>query len=318
MDQLPRLLKLAGFYTITVAAFLILAVSIGPVQAQVYLSPNIETAAGNTSNRFLSSGEEGSAYISLWPAAELTWFVSDDAELNFSLSHFHCEYLEDDFSYIKQTVGKVFLDKTLGGAETRFSLAAGDYRDGALPGDDNRWIEFSPYASFGLADDLTGYAELSIMRSRYRSRETLSGGEKQEDTLWRLKPGLVWTEFNDISLWAEVFLEFNKSNENTQEYRAGGAALGCDLFMVDALSAGIWIDGTLRYYPNRPPDESENQRDTPVSLGIWGNYRFSPWMEAVASAQWQSHQSTSDNSDYSLWTVEAGLRLTYDVELPWR
>ncbi|MDF1555141.1 MAG: hypothetical protein P1P84_18875, partial [Deferrisomatales bacterium] len=72
---------------VAVAVLLWVLTAPGARGAPLYLSPQLEAAAGATSNRFLDSQSEASPYLRLTPALEAVWFGPVGWEAGATFAH---------------------------------------------------------------------------------------------------------------------------------------------------------------------------------------------------------------------------------------
>ncbi len=309
--------RLIGLVPVVLTFFLVITASAQTIYGQTLFTPQVETACGYESNRFSSSDARGSSYVLLLPEAKLIWFISDSAELNLAASHLRREYLKKDASFVCETRGAIDFRKQFTKLEAEFKLNLGDFKDDAIPTEDNLWIEISSKGTLNFPHNLRVYLEASLERIDYRSLET-STGDKQEDSLLRLSPGVAFSGFSNISLWSEISLIVNDSNEGSDDYRGVGLLFGVDTTIMEEIPIGVWFEWTLRDYPNSEEYVAGGQKDKPLSIGVWSEYRFAHWIEAFSSARWTSYQSNAEGGDYSSWSVEAGIRIANDFDLPWR
>lgn len=280
--------------------------------AQVFLSPGLDAAAGYTSNRFLEPQEQGSAYLRLAPSLSLTALPPGGSECSLSLGYRRTDFAESGFERIEELTAEAGVAVPWGSARSALGLSVGSYRDRALPEDDARWATITPGVSWAPGSRLHLSLEASATALRYDSRDTLEG-DRQEDLRALVRPGVRWAPFGAVQLWAEVFGELNRSNEDLEEYRSAGGTAGLDATLGPGARGGGWARYQVRTY-RTPPEGEDRRRDTPFSAGVWATYRVAPWVEATAEATHLAHRSTDDANDFEVWTVEAGLRLVYDWE----
>ena len=249
------------------------------------------------------------------PRLEIVWFAADNLELDFDLSHYRYEYFEADSAFVRESAGSAVLLWSADPLTAAFSFAAGDYQDAALPENDYKWISLAPSCGYVFSSDLHASLDLSAVFSTYQSRRTIAD-EQQKDTQWRVTPGVSWAGLDAAALWAQAYYERNASNEDSEDHTAIGAAAGCNAFLSDRLTAGAWLDVGGVTYSEPFLDASAEQKDTSFSIGIWGEYRIAPWIDALAAADWQSYQSSDSASEYDSWSLEAGVRFVYERDLP--
>lgn len=298
----------------TVAGFLLILLPtpvLPSAWAEVFLSPGLEARGGYTSNRFLEPGSEGSAFTFVAPSLELTWFGPRTTELSLSIRHQRTDYLRSGFSSVRETVGQGSLSRFFGLYAAALDIEVGTYDDGALPLDDSDWFRFVPSVSRDLTEQLTGSLAASVTGTRYENRET-SGGDRQTEVHWRASPGLTWAASAAWSVWGTASLDLNRSNEDSEDYWGGGVTLGADYWSHGSTRIGGWVSGRVLEYNEEDPVEEQDRRDTPLGAGGWVAFRVAPWAELTAETRYLRYYSTEDASDYTLWSVDAGLRVVYD------
>jgi len=283
-------------------------------RAEAFLSPGLEAVFGWDSNRFREPGEEESSFVRLTPSLEALFFLPADGEVFLSLGHARTEYARSDFGHVGQTSGQATVSVPRGALTTTVSLSAGAHRDDVLPEDDVDWLSASPGVTWGLPRGVLVSAAAAVTGLRYDSRETLAGN-RETQTRWEVLPGLAWAPRDDWRLWIEAVGEINRSNESAEEYAGAGVTGGVDATLLGAGRAGGWVRLGVREYRDDLGSGGESRRDTPVGVGGWAVYRLAPWAELTTAAAWTDYRSTDAANDYTVWSVEGGVRFVYDANL---
>ncbi len=282
--------------------------------AEVYLSPRADMLAGYESNRLATDADGGSGFLAGSPALEVTHFASETIELLGLLSYERKEYLKDGFSYTQASRALVGLWHAGGAWEGGFTLAVGDYDDGAVAPEDAAWYVFSPGI---VAADLQGrrYSlSTSVGTYSYTSRET-SGSGTTKGTQWSLRPGLVWPLFPKSSLWVEARLEWFSSTEEAEEYRAGGIALGLDYVPPARARAGVSVELGIRDYHDQARDDTRRADGRTSSVRAWYALRLNSRVELLLQGNAGTYWSNDRATDYDRWQLQAGLSLADDFQL---
>ncbi|MDF1554911.1 MAG: hypothetical protein P1P84_17720, partial [Deferrisomatales bacterium] len=292
---------------VAVAALLWALTAPGARGAPLYLSPQVEAAAGATSNRFLDSQAEASPYLRLTPALVAVWFGPVGWEAGATLAHSTTRFTRPGFEHRDETTARGYVWHALPIADLSASVEGGMVRDGVVSDDDTGWLRGGMTIRGLPGRRLNPGLAARLTRTRYESRTT-SGGSNRTDTLWSLDPDLRWQIGRAATLWTGATLEGSTSNAEDGSYRGFGLDAGLDVQLPRTADAGLWARWQERRY-------DDGRVDNPTGAGAWGTLRLSSWAELTANAHYLDHRSISDLDDYREWGVEAGVRLRYDWPL---
>jgi len=267
---------------------------------------------GYDANRFNDSSEQSSAFMTVTPRLQLTWFATEQAELNVSARYAHIEYLDDAFTYSRDTSADLSLLQLMGRMSIETRISAGSFEDHDAPEDDNNWIAFTPTV-WGTAPSGIEYS-LSGTLTRYSYEAAPEWGLDAYDSVyWQVRPGISLPLGRRVAVWTDVLIEGVSSDLPGDEYDSLGVAAGVTASHY-RWKGGASVEWTPRDYTEDNVD-GRTRKDESLWLDMWTSRRLRPWLDAFASVRWSTRDTSTPGYDYDDWSGQAGLRLTGERSL---
>jgi hypothetical protein len=281
--------------------------------ADLLLSPRLQIQGGYENNRLQEPGNgTGSA---CWGGSSgldlLLLGESEEASLSFDYGRTH--YEKEGFDYKHDGLflaqGRVLRGRNDFGA----NLAAGFYKDEALPEDDAVFQQADPFFIHSLENVSAEWVLKGSYRRTAYDISAYTSTPDRVDSLFAFRPEWRWRLSRRTSLWAEILVERNTSDAPEADYTGFGGTLGGDIRPSARLTLGSWVACENRSYDEDV--DGKAHRETPLRLGGWGAYRLRPWLELFASANWESVSCSDDDDDYTSWSATVGMRVTLEYAL---
>jgi hypothetical protein len=301
---------------IAIGSLAVLSFSATAVGREVFVSTRLSAVAGYDDNRLeeFESGE-GSPFWQICPGIDVTAF-GERTETSLFVDYRRTQYTESDFESKDEASASARWRCFGGQNEAGASAGGGLYRDKALPENDCTYWQVKPYMLRTL-EILP--AEISLKGSYRQTRyeeSIYSSTTDRTDGRLEVRPGLRWHLSHHLTVWGELYAEYNVSDAAEAEYSGFGGALGCEFRPTPRLELGSWAETGTRPYSEEV--EGESRRDTPWLAGGWVTYRIRPWLEWFASVDWGSHASTTYDDDYNGWSAGSGVRIVFEHEVAGR
>jgi hypothetical protein len=301
--------------TVRFASSLLASVLSGLTAAatDVFVSPRIATQAGYENNRMAESdGEEGSAFWQACPGLDVT-VLGAKTETSLGLDYRRTQYTKSGFETKDEASAVAQWRYFEGLNEAGASISGGLYRDQALPNDDHTFWQARPYFVRTL-ENLPAEISLkgSLRQTLYNSSMYTSATDRTDSQV-DLRPELRWHLSHRVTVWAELYAEYNASDAGEADYSGFGGAMGCEFRPAARLDLGAWAGIGTRPYAQKT--DGENRRDTPMPAGAWATYRLRPWLELFSALDWASYASTLDYNDNRWWRVGGGLKVVLEHDV---
>ncbi len=281
--------------------------------SDAFVVPRLEAQAGYEHNRLnLSSQGEGSPFWQAGPGLDVI-ALGLKTETALLLDYRRRQYSGSDSESTDDVSAFVRWRHFEAQNEAGATLGGGLYRDAAWPSDDCTFWQARPYIVRTLT---TWPAELSLKGAfgqTFYDVSVYTSAADRADSRADVRPGLRWHLPRRVTVWAELYAEYNESDASEADYSGFGGAMGCEFQPTARLNVGVWAGTGTRPYAQSV--DGESRCDTPTPAGAWATYRLRPWLELFSSVDGESHASTIADSDYSWWRLSAGMRLVVEHEL---
>ncbi len=281
--------------------------------ADLLLSPRLKTQGGYENNRLQEPGDGAGSACWIGSSGLEMLLLGQSEEASLSFDYGRTQYEKSGFEHTQDGLFLAQGRSLRGRAEFGASLAAGFYKDEALPEDDAVFQQADPYFLHALENASAEWILKGSFRRTDYDISTYTSTPDRVDTLFSFSPQWRWHVSRRTSLWAELLAEKNISAAPEADYTGFGCSLGVEIRPSDCLTLGGWIACESRAYDEDIGGSAH--RETPLRLGGWGEYRLRPWMDLIASANWESVSSSIDDDDYTCWNALVGLRVTLEYAL---
>ncbi len=289
--------------------------------ADAFLAPRLSLEAGHEDNRFSAAAAltnaESSAFLRATPALDLHLLSQDGSEWALGASATRTDYLSDDLGFREGAEAHLEGWRTAAPLGGGLRLAGGFARDDALPEDDLRWLAAVPSLRWTLPSPAWQLAaQIRLDWTDYDTRLTYDG-EGQRDLSADVRVGLHWLPTRALSLWSEVYLEDNDSNEESVCYQGAGIALGAGYWILPRGQLAASLQAGTRAFQTISDDAGAeiDRQDVPLVAEILYTHRLAPWLDLFCAGSWQATGSDQPEQDVDNWTLRIGATFAQDFEL---
>lgn len=299
-------------YSLIVASVVMFS-GLTAVSSDIFVIPRIETQSGYDNNRSgESSGGEGSPFWQASPGLDVM-ILGEKTETSFFFDYHRTQYTESDLESRDEASAVAQLRYLGGRNEAGINFGGGLYSDKAFPEDNCTFWKARPYFVRTLESLPVELILNADFRQMFYDISAYTSTSSRVDSLVCVRSALRWNESRFVTLWTEIYAEYNASDALEAEYSGFGGVLGCELHPTPRLNCGAWAGIGTRSYEQTT--DGTNRRDTPLPVAIWMTYRLRPWLELFSTANWETNASTIPENDYSRWQVGCGLRILFELEV---
>lgn len=275
----------------------------------LFLNAHFDLSAGYESNpRATTQSARGSAFLWGGPGVEAT-VLGRRMETGLELQYRTTTYADDTLNPRADSSAQAHWHLWMTDGLVGIELRAGRTRE---PSDTLRDVSDFAASLVRVWTPLRAPADLTV-RADYgliRYDATASEPDARTDRRGVASALLNWRWSDGLSLWSELRLEHNDSDQPSETFTGVGLRIGADWRPSPRLALGALAGGTARRYDGGSGSSATGSHWI-AELRL--RHRWRPWMEFTAAVGWEREVESVSTDAYSAWRAQAGLRGVFEL-----